>query len=104
MKYSPIVAVTSNCMQGEFLKVFPNPVISGSGTLQVQLFTHREGKVKLLLRNAAGQVLLSRNIELAEGYNSASIATGAFIAGTYLLSVVDEKGRSLYEIQKIIKK
>ena len=104
VKYSPIVAVTSNCMQGEFLKVFPNPVISGSGTLQVQLFTHREGKVKLLLRNAAGQVLLSRNIELAEGYNSASIATGAFIAGTYLLSVVDEKGRSLYEIQKIIKK
>jgi hypothetical protein len=40
---------------------------------------------------------------LVEGLNTVDLQTAGFARGTYLLSVINEKGQSLFQLQKVIK-
>jgi len=103
VKYSPIVTLTSQCGQRDHLKLFPNPVVPGSGDVKIIMQASRHGRATLLLRNITGEVVLNRSIVLTKGLNTVNLETGGFARGTYLLSVIDEKGQLLYQLQKIIK-
>jgi hypothetical protein len=103
VKYSPIVSLTSQCGQDDHLELFPNPVPPGSRNVKINMQSRRSGRATLLLRNITGQVVLNRSIVLIEGLNTVDLQTAGFARGTYLLSVINEKGQSLFQLQKVIK-
>ncbi len=102
-KYSPVVTLNGQCGLADQLKLYPNPMMQSSGAVKVVMQSSLPRHATLRLWNTAGQVVLSRRVDLVEGLNTVSVETGGLARGTYLLSVVDEMGQSLYPVQKIIK-
>ncbi|HEY0110061.1 MAG TPA: T9SS type A sorting domain-containing protein, partial [Fibrella sp.] len=102
--FSPVISLNSNCGQDASLSIFPNPVTAGSGLLKIHVQALQHENATLLLRNTAGQVIHQRIILLNQGYNTINLTTEMLVPGTYLLSIADEKGNSLYPSKKLIKK
>ena len=79
------------------LAVAPNPFRE---TLGIQLELERAQSVGYLLYNAAGQLLLEKQEDLAQGAQQSSLSTTALPAGLYWLSVRTERGVATVRVIK----
>jgi hypothetical protein len=79
------------------LAVAPNPFRE---TLSVQLELERAQSVDYLLYNAAGQLLLEKQEDLAQGAQQSSLSTAALPVGLYWLSVRTERGVATVKVIK----
>jgi hypothetical protein len=97
-KYSAIVKINAN-RNGSGITVWPNPVKGNDITLQ--LSNEAAGRYNIRLTNAAGQIILTRNIQHAGGSASQSISLSSqAIAGVYQLEIVAPNGNR--KSQKLI--
>jgi hypothetical protein len=96
--YSQIVKVV-NGKQHESISVYPNPITHD--IIHLQFTNQPAGIYKIKLYNAAGQVLISKNISHAEGSGEEPIKCDHLPKGIYQLSVNTPAGNQ--EIIQIIK-
>jgi hypothetical protein len=85
---------------GEF-KILPNPT---PGILYLQAGFLEKGKLAMLLYNAAGQKILSRE-DVLTGFVTKNINMSAYAAGTYLLQISfrTDSGNERKRTYKIVK-
>ena len=88
LTYSRIVAVKNENLYT--LQVFPNPV---NDFLQVQFPVAKREAVQINITDAAGKIVYSKQIQLSEGNNAASIPVHHLPKGMYYLIVDGSNGR-----------
>ncbi|MEI2739020.1 MAG: LamG-like jellyroll fold domain-containing protein [Chitinophagaceae bacterium] len=88
LTYSRIVAVKNENLFT--LQVFPNPV---NDFLQVQFPVAKREAVQINITDAAGKIVYSKQIQLSEGNNAASIPVHHLPKGMYYLIVDGSNGR-----------
>lgn len=88
LTYSRIVAVKDENLYT--LQVFPNPV---NDFLQVQFPVAKREAVQINITDAAGKIVYSKQIQLSEGNNAASIPVHHLPKGMYYLIVEGSNGR-----------
>jgi hypothetical protein len=88
--YSRVVAVTSTSGIKDLLQLFPNPV---TDVLQLQLQSDKKETATLSITTIAGQVILQRELQLAEGSNAFSIPVKSFQSGHYYVTIHTSSGR-----------
>lgn len=98
--YSKIVAIRLAGGPVRELTVFPNPF---TDNVKLQMNATRETAATLRVSNAAGQVVLVRNIQLQKGDNIIVLSNGleALQPGLHILEVISSEGKVA---QKIIKR
>jgi len=99
--YSPVITVRTNCGSADYISVYPNPVTTD---LTVSFKTAYKGQAVVQLKNALGQQLLSRQIQITTAVNTIKLDLGNFGPGLYLLSLLNGSGEKIGEVQKLIKK
>jgi hypothetical protein len=85
------------------LQIFPDPVVS---TLYLQPAFGRGGKMTYALYDAAGAIIMGREVVLADGSERQELAVDHIAGGQYLLKVTWVAGKanpktSGYKIQKM---
>ena len=98
--YSPIVTVRTNCSSSDYLTVYPNPV---STNLTVSFHTAYKGHANLVIINVVGQQLVSQKIKITAAANTINLDMSNYVAGIYMLQLVDDSGVKIGEVQKVIK-
>lgn len=81
--YSNKVAVKNNS-QAISIAIFPNPV---SNVLQVQIPSKQKTVVTMIITDAAGKVVYTKEAQVSEGNNARSIPVSVLASGLYQFSV-----------------
>ncbi len=74
------------------INVYPNPV--SKTKLNVQFTNFTPGKYTIQLGNEEGKTLIQRKVDIS-GSQTESLTVSAITAGTYLLSIISEKGETI---------
>lgn len=99
VKYSKVIALSSDSKALEFMSIVPNPVRQ-SATLNVM--TGADSKGTIHVTDVAGRVVETRNVDLVQGSNSIELKTIAYAPGFYMITLIDESGnrRSLKMVKE----
>jgi hypothetical protein len=82
--YTQVVKVINGKQQGT-ISIYPNPI--NDDVIHLQLNSQPSGIYKIKLYNAAGQVLLSKNISYAGGSSAEDIKCDNLPKGIYQLQI-----------------
>jgi hypothetical protein len=99
-KYSSIISIRSNCDGRDYLVAYPNPV---KNQLTVSFFTSYRGNAVVEIANAIGQQLERRKVSVTTASNVISLDMNRYVQGVYTVRLINEKGESLGNVQKIVK-
>lgn len=99
--YSPIVLVRTNCSTTDYLSVYPNPVRTN---FTLSFHSSYKGQAILQIVNEAGQQLAGIKVQISSSANRINLDMSNFVPGLYMLSLVNELGEKIGEVQKVIKK
>lgn len=86
--YSRIIVFSNNAGLTS-MQVFPNPV---ADVLQIQVPASQKETASLSITNAAGQIVLQKQVQLARGNNALSIPVQQFMPGQYYISINTASG------------
>lgn len=97
---SKIVSLRINGGSIKDFTVFPNPF---SNDLKIQLSSDKQAPVQIRISNAAGQLVVSKNIMLQKGENIVVMSSelNSLKPGMHLMEIISEDGKMT---QKIIKR
>lgn len=98
--YSPIIMVRTNCGSTDYMTVFPSPV---SANVTVSFQTAYKGQATLQVMNAVGQQLAGIKIQVSSTVNTINLDMSNYVPGLYLLSLLNEQGNKIGEVQKVVK-
>ncbi len=98
--FSKVVALRINGKAVSGLTVYPNPFTTD---LKVELNADKEVSAVLRVSNAAGQVVVNKNVQIMKGNNVIVLSSelSALNRGMYIVELITEEGRLT---QKIIKR
>jgi hypothetical protein len=99
-RYSPIITVRTSCTSADYMTVYPNPV---STNLTVSFQTAYKGHATMQIVNSVGQQMGSQKIQITSTVNTFNLDMSHFVPGLYMLSLVNESGEKIGEVQKVIK-
>ena len=95
--YTEVVKVINRKQQGT-ISVYPNPI--NDNVIHLQLNNQPSGIYKIKLYNAAGQVVISKNVSHAEGSSEEDIKCDNLPKGIYQLQVTNSSGNKVIKIFK----
>jgi hypothetical protein len=100
--FSKTLLVKTNCNHDRnYLSIFPNPV--QSDRINIRLLTNYKGKANLILVAATGRQMIRKEFFISNTITSLSLETRQLPSGIYYVQVVDDSGKILNEVIKIIK-
>ena len=103
-KYSAIQPVRTNCLdKNNYIKIFPNPVVTGNGDITINFKVEYTGKANVIFTNALGQQFVNKPIVITADANVATQNTAVFAAGTYFIQIISADGKRIVETQKFVK-
>lgn len=79
------------------ISVYPNPT---NGNLNIEISDTQATKGMLYLYNAVGQMVVSKNIQLLNGFTTEILDFQSLVAGIYILTFQTDSRNT---IQKIVK-
>jgi archaellum component FlaF (FlaF/FlaG flagellin family) len=102
--YSSVINVKTICQGNGYIRLYPNPVFSGSGeaTLNFKLGGYT-GRAEVIITNAAGQQMSRQQVKVDGGVNNVQLKTQSLPAGNYYVQLVGSTGERLAEAQKLVK-
>lgn len=100
--FSNIIVSRTNCTVKEFMKVYPNPAVE-TGTVYLSFGTTYKGRATLMVTNTLGQRYTMMPVLVSTGNNLVPVNIVQFAAGTYFISLYDEKNQQIGSVQKFIK-
>ena len=83
------------------ISAYPNP--STTNKFNISFSNMKSGKYIILLNSIAGKAVLRKEIKVS-GNQTENIMVSPVTAGTYLLSVIDQKGETVYTNQVVLSK
>jgi hypothetical protein len=81
------------------VNIYPNPV--SKTKLNVQFTNFTPGKYTIKLSESEGKTLIQRKVDVT-GSQTESLAVTSITAGTYLLSILNEKGENISTTKVVI--
>ena len=98
--YSSVVAVKTKCNSNDMMSIFPNPIQS---VATLSFTTGYRGRATLIITNAIGQQISVETLQVNKSINVVPVDVHKQLAGLYFLSLINDKGERLGEIQRLIK-
>lgn len=96
--YSEIVKVKTSDKSLTITGFHPNPVMSN---LNIELFSQKKQSVQYSILGMQGQHVLSGSSSLFPGNTNIKLSLGALAAGTYLMKITEDNGKTVRSIQFI---
>ncbi len=93
-EYSPTDSITNKCNEIEYMRVFPNPVVSNQN-INLLFTTSYTGIAQLMIFKMNGQKILSKSVQVKSGTNEMSIEIKNLISGSYFINLLGSKGEKI---------
>jgi hypothetical protein len=102
-KYSSVLQVKTICNDKQnSIQIYPNPVAK-SGLVTITLQGKYTGKAEVTLVDATGSKVISMQVQLNAGMlYTQKISFENLAKGLYMLQIVDNNGKRIYPVKKII--
>ncbi len=101
--YSPVVMIRNSCDQQDFMLVYPNPVTSTTGNINLRFTTAFRGVAQFVIYNSLSQQMTTKTIQVTAGENLVTADVLRLPRGTYIIRLVAADGTAIGNTQKFIK-
>jgi hypothetical protein len=93
-EYSKTDSLINKCNEIEYMRVFPNPVVSDQN-INLRFTTSYTGIAQMMIFKMNGQKILSKSVQVKSGTNEISIEIKNLISGSYFINLLGSKGESI---------
>jgi len=94
IEYSKTDSLINKCNEMEYMRVFPNPVVSDQN-INLRFTTSYNGIAQVMIFKMNGQKIFIKSVHVKSGANEMKIEIKNLINGSYFINLLGSKGESI---------